>query len=279
MSKQVESSIKSKIIFYAIFGLFTFLAIFPLLWMLNNSFKTNTEIFKNIFSLPTKLHFKNYMEAWTVGGLGAKFANTVLYTVTSTVLIIFLSSMLGYAFAKLPFRKWTNFLYGLLGMGMLITLQAILIPLFIMIRTAHLQNSYIGIILVYTAVGLPLSTYLIREFMQGIPDAFIESAKIDGASNFRIFLSVMMPIAVPVLTTVTILNVLGVWNEFMLVLVLGNDRTTSLAAGVYSFASTTSQRYDKQLAALVIATFPVVSFYFALNRQITRGVVAGAIKG
>lgn len=279
MSDSQKGSTIAKAVSYFVFALFTFLAVFPLLWMLLNSFKTNTEIFKNIFALPSKLQFSNYVEAWTIGGLGAKFANTVLYTLSSTALILILSSMLGYAFAKSPYRRWTNFLYGLLGLGMLISLQAILIPLFIMIRSMGLQNSYIGIIAVYTAVGLPISTYLIREFMQGIPDALIESAKIDGASNFRTFWSIVMPVASPVLVTVTILNVLGVWNEFMLVLVLGNDRTTSLAAGVYSFASTTSQRYDKQLAALVIATFPIVCFYFALNKRITRGVVAGAVKG
>lgn len=279
MKNEKSSLFISSAFIYALFFLFTFLALFPLLWMALNSLKTNTEIFKNIFALPKVPRFANYAEAWTIGGLGGKFANTVLYTVASTGLILLLASMLAYAFAKMPFKRVTRLFYGLLGLGMLISLQAILIPLFMMIRAAGLQNSYLGIILVYTAVGLPLSTYLIREFMHGIPDAFIESAKIDGASQFRIFRSIVMPVAAPVLTTVAILNILGVWNEFMLVLVLGNDRTTSLAAGVYSFASTTSQRYDKQLAALVIATLPVVCLYFGLHGRITKGVVAGAVKG
>jgi len=264
---------------YAVFGLFAFLALFPLLWMLNNSLKTNAEIFTNVFALPKSPQFANYADAWKIGRLGPKFANTLVYTLTSTALILLVSSMLGYAFAKLPFRKLTRVLYGSLGLGLLITLQAILIPLFIMIRSVNLQDSRLGIVLVYVATGLPISVYLIREYMAGIPDAFIESAKMDGASNALVFFRIVMPVAVPVLVTVSILNVLGVWNEFMLVLVLGNDRTNSLAVGVYSFASTTSQRYDKQMAALVIATFPVVAFYAALNRKITEGVVAGAIKG
>lgn len=280
MSKsRLSSQSGGTIAAYAIFSVFTFLAIFPLLWMLNNSLKTNTEIFTNIFALPLRPQFNNYAVAWKLGRLGPKFLNTVIYTMSSTFLILLIASMLGYAFAKLPFKGLSRILYGSLGLGLLITLQAILIPLFIMIRSVNLQNSYVGIILVYTATGLPISVYLIREYMNGIPDAFIESAKIDGASHLRIFFSIVMPIAVPVLTTVAILNILGVWNEFMLVLVLGNDRTNSLSVGVYSFASTTSQRYDRQMAALVIATFPVVCFYFLMNRKITRGVVAGAIKG
>lgn len=264
---------------YGVFIVFTFLALFPLCWMFVNSLKTNAEIFTNVFALPKSLRFVNYAEAWHDGRLGKLFMNSVLYTTSSTLFIVLLSSMLAYAFAKSPFPRWSAVLYGTIGMGILISLQAILIPLFMTIRLLSLQNSYLGIILVYIATGLPIATYLATEYMKGIPDGLIESARIDGAGHFRVFLSIALPMAVPVLTTIAILNVLGVWNEFMLVLVLGNDQTNSIAVGVYSFATVTSQRYDKQMAALVIATAPVVGVYAALHKTITRGVVAGSIKG
>lgn len=264
---------------YALLGLFTILALFPLAWMLNNSLKSNNEIFTNIFSLPRTLHLENYSSAWAMGKLGPRALNSLVYTISSTFLIVLLSSMMAYAFAKLPFKRATRVLYGLLGLGILVSLQAILIPLFMVIRGMGMQNSRVGIVLVYTAVGLPLATYLITEYMRTIPDALVESATIDGASDARAFLSIVLPMTVPVLTTVAILNVLGVWNEFMLVLVLGNDKTNSLSVGVYSFASVTSQRYDRQLAALVIATFPVVFVYAILNKKISEGIVAGSVKG
>jgi raffinose/stachyose/melibiose transport system permease protein len=267
------------VLMYALLGFLTFLTLFPLFWMLNNSLKTNTEIFQNIFALPTALHFENYAQAWTIGRLGPQFVNSVVYTVSSTVLILLLSSMMGFAFGKLPFRRSTKFLYGVLGLGILISLQAILIPLFILIRTLGMQDSHLGIVLVYTALGLPIPVFLTTEFMKGVPDSLLESARIDGAGNLRILWSLVMPLLAPVLTTIAILNVLGVWNEFMLVLVLGNDKTNSISVGVYSFSSVTSQRYDRQLAALVIAVFPVICAYLAFNKLITQGVVAGAVKG
>ena len=119
---------------YAVFGLFAFLAVFPLLWMTLNSLKTNTEIFMDIFALPKTPQFINYVDAWRIAKLGEKIRNTLLYTSSSTFLILLLASMLAYAFAKLPFRRITALLYGSLGLGMLITLQAILIPLFVLMR-------------------------------------------------------------------------------------------------------------------------------------------------
>jgi raffinose/stachyose/melibiose transport system permease protein len=279
VKKHLRSFSPAAIASYAIFSLFAFLALFPLFWMLNNSLKTNAEIFKDVFALPSGLRFDNYREAWRDGRLGRLFLNSVFYTSASTAFIVLLSAMMAYAFAKTRFKRTSAVLYAVLGLGILVSLQAILIPLFITIRALGLQNSYMGIILTYVATGLPIATYLATEYMRGIPDALIESARMDGAGHFLIFLAVVAPTAVPVLTTIAILNVLGVWNEFMLVLVLGNDRTNSIAVGVYSFASTTSQRYDKQMAALVIATLPVVLLYATLNKLIARGVVAGAVKG
>jgi len=240
-----------------------------------------------VSQLPPALRFKvslgtvwfNYVAAITRGTLALKFLNSVIYTAVSTFLIAFLSLMVSFALSKLPFRRVSVFVLGLIGLGYLLSIQSVIIPLFLMLSRAKLTDTHLGIILVYTAFGLPLAVLLMTQFMRGLPDSLIESAYIDGASVFRTFLSIMVPMSTPVIVTVCIISALGIWNEFLLVLVLASSEATkSLPVGVFSFASLMGTQLGWQLAALVIATAPVLAVYMAFNKSITLGVVAGALK-
>ncbi len=223
--------------------------------------------------------FFNYDAAITRGTLALKFLNSVIYTGVSTFLIAFLALMISFALSKLPFRRLSIFVLGLIGLGYLLSIQSVIIPLFLMLTRARLTDTHQGIILVYTAFGLPLAVLLMTQFMRGLPDSLIESAYIDGASVFRTFLSIMTPMSTPVIVTVSIISSLGIWNEFLLVLVFASSEATkSLPVGVYSFTSLMGTQLGWQLAALVIATAPVMAVYLAFNKSITRGVVAGALK-
>lgn len=222
----------------------------------------------------------NYSSAFIRAGLGLKFINSVIYTGVSTFLIAFLSLMISFALSKMPFRKLSILVLALIGMGYLLSIQSVIIPLFLMLSSAKLTDTHFGIIIVYTAFGLPLAVLLMTQFMRGLPDSLIESADIDGASVFRIFTSIMVPMSTPVIITVSIISALGIWNEFLLVLVLASSEATkSLPVGVYSFTSLMGTQLGWQLAALVIATAPAVAVYLSFNKRITRGVVAGALKG
>jgi raffinose/stachyose/melibiose transport system permease protein len=149
-----------------------------------------------------------------------------------------------------------------------------------MLSSIGLTDTHVGIILVYTAFGLPMSVLLCTQFPAGLPNSLIESAYIDGASTFRTFLNIIVPMSTPVAITVGIINALGIWNEFLLVLVLASSEfTKSLPVGVFSFTSQTSTQYGWQIAALVIAVAPAMFIYFMFNKRIAQGVVAGAIKG
>jgi raffinose/stachyose/melibiose transport system permease protein len=240
-----------------------------------------------VWQLPPALRLKvnlgtvwfNYAAAISRGTLALKFLNSVVYTAVSTFLIAFLALMIGFALSKLPFRKLSVFILGLIGLGYLLSIQSVIIPLFLMLSRARLTDTRVGIILVYTAFGLPLAVLLMTQFMRGLPDSLIESAYIDGASVFRTFLSIMVPMSTPVIVTVSIISALGIWNEFLLVLVLASSEATkSLPVGVFSFASLMGTQLGWQLAALVIATAPVTAVYLAFNKSITKGVVAGALK-
>jgi len=161
---------------------------------------------------------------------------------------------------------------------LLITLHAILIPLFLFETRIGLQDTYLGLILPYIAIGLPFAIYLGTEFIKGIPDAIIDSAKIDGASYLQVFLKIILPISKPIIVTLTILSVLGAWNEFLLAFILTSLKR-SLPVGIYMFSGPLAIEYGLQFAALVIGLAPVLLFYALFSKQITRGLTVGAIKG
>jgi len=168
---------------------------------------------------------------------------------------------------------------ALIGLGYLISINSVIIPLFLMLTAVGLTDSHLGIILVYTAFGLPMAVLLATQFMRGLPNSLIESAYIDGASVFRTFLSIILPMTIPVIITISIMSGLGIWNEFLLVLVLASsDFTKSLPVGVFSFSSLTGTQLGWQLAALVIATLPAMAVYFSFQKKLAEGVAGGALK-
>jgi raffinose/stachyose/melibiose transport system permease protein len=235
-------------------------------------------------SMQRKIHWKtiwfNYRSAWERGELAGKFVNSIIYAGISTFMIVILGSMIAFAISKMQFKKISMAVMGIIGLGYLISINSVIIPLFLMLSSVGLTDTHLGIILVYAAFGMPLSVLLSTQFMRGLPSSLIESAYIDGASVLRTFISIIIPMTVPVIITISIISALGIWNEFLLVLVLASsDFTKSLPVGVFSFSSLTSTQLGWQLAALVIATIPVMALYFAFNQQLTKGVVAGAIKG
>jgi raffinose/stachyose/melibiose transport system permease protein len=187
--------------------------------------------------------------------------------------------MAGFAFAKLP-SKITPILHGSFIIGILITLQCIMVPLFLLIRAVGLYNTRLGVLIPYIGIGLPLAVYLATEYIKGIPNEVIESARIDGAMYLRIFSHIILPMAAPVATTVAILTVTGTWNEFMLINILvSSDGLKSLPVGINMFSGSLATDYGKQFAALVIGMTPMIVFYVIFRKQITKGVSAGAVKG
>jgi raffinose/stachyose/melibiose transport system permease protein len=222
----------------------------------------------------------NYTSAFTRGGLTLKFINSLVYTIVSTFLIVLLGLMISFGVTKLRFKKLSTFVVGAIGFGYLININSVIIPLFLMLTKVKLTDTHIGIILVYTAFGLPLAVMIASQFMKGLPDSLIESAYIDGATPFRTFLSIITPMTVPVIITVCIMSGLSIWNEFLLVLVFASSEATkSLPVGVFSFSSKTGTQMGWQLAALVIATLPVMIVYFLFQKRLAEGVAGGAVKG
>lgn len=268
-----------KVVFYTVFITFTILTIFPLIWLFYSSFKSKIEIIRHGLALPKSPIITNYIEAWRLGHLGQYMINSFIYTTVSTGGVIILAMMVSFAFAKIRYKIITPILWYTFLMGLLITLHAILVPLFLFESRIGLYDTRLGVIIPYIAVGLPLAIYVGTEFVKGIPDSIIESAKIDGASYFQIFLKIILPMCRPVIVTIAIITVLANWNEFLLGSILTSRHTTRpLPVGVYVFSGPLATEYGMQFAALVIALAPILLFYIIFNKQITRGLIAGAIK-
>ncbi|MBP7095124.1 MAG: carbohydrate ABC transporter permease [Spirochaetia bacterium] len=264
---------------YLVMGTFTLMTVYPLFWLTMNSFKTTREFQVNMLGLPMDPTLENFRMAWEFGEFGKLFPNSFIYTIGTTALVIALSVLAGFAFAKIP-RRVTKWIYGSFVVGILLTINTLMIPLFIEVTMLGIYNTRLAVLLVYVGAGLPIGIYLSTEYIRGIPTALVESARIDGAGYFTIFRRIILPMAAPVATTLAILQICSTWNEFALINILvSKTELKSLPLGIFKFSSSLSTDYGKQFAALVIGMAPMLLFYVAFRKQITRGVAAGAVKG
>jgi raffinose/stachyose/melibiose transport system permease protein len=244
------------------------------------SFKTTQEyMLTSKLALPQIWYVDNYPWAWTMGRFATLIMNSVIYTSVTVIAEIILSFMAGFAFAKLP-SKLTPLLHGSFIIGILLTIQSIMVPLFLLISGVGLYDTRLGVLIIYIGIALPMAVYLSTAYIKSIPNSILESARIDGAKYLQIFWKIIMPMAAPVAATVAILGVTGTWNEFMLINILvSSNELKSLPVGINMFSGTLSSDYGKQFSALTIGMIPMILFYVVFRKQITKGVSAGAVKG
>ncbi|MDR2193639.1 MAG: carbohydrate ABC transporter permease [Treponema sp.] len=291
-----KTDLPAKIAIYFVMAIFTVLAIYPLLWMFMQSFKTTQEFMISKISLPVnpfqaafrgnpdvEMWQGNYPYAWRYGHFEVLLVNSIFYTAVTVLSVVVLSAMAGFAFSKIP-SKTTPGLFGIFIIGILLTLQSIMVPLFLMVNAVGLYNTRLGILIPYVALGLPMGVYLSTDFMKSVPDALIESARIDGAKYLKIFGSLIFPMVAPVAMTIAILTFSGTWNEFMLINILASSgngwaNIKSLPVGINMFSGSLASDFGKQFAALTIGAIPMIAFYLVFRKQITKGVAAGAVKG
>lgn len=286
MADELKTSVAGKIgatlaktAAYAVMGLFSLMTIYPILWLMINSLKPTREFQMNRLGFPANPTFDNFSGAWKLGEFARLIPNSLLYTAGATVGIITLSVMSGFAFAKINSRA-TRSIYGSYIIGILLTVESLMIPIFMEVSALGIYNTRLAVLLVYIGAGLPIGVYLATEFIKAIPTALVESARIDGAGYFRIFARIILPMTAPVATTLAILNISKVWNEFALINILvSKTELKSLPLGMFRFSGSLSSDFGKQFAALTIGMLPMLIFYMFFRKQITRGVSAGAVKG
>jgi N-acetylglucosamine transport system permease protein len=258
----------------------TVVIVVPFLWVLMSSFKTTTEILHSPFALPTHWNVENYANAWTSSGVGSYFANTLLVVGVSLVLVMLLGAMCAYVLAR--FRFFGNrAIYTLMLAGLTFPVFLAIVPLFFVLRSIGLLSTLPGLILTYVAFALPFTVFFLHSFFKNLPDEIYEAAQIDGASEWRTFFQVMLPMARPGMATVAIFNFLGLWNQFLLPVALNPDQQNYvLTQGMASFASQAGYSVDfgALMAAVVITVTPVLIVYIIFQRQLQGSVTQGTSK-
>jgi ABC-type glycerol-3-phosphate transport system permease component len=260
--------------------------VFPMVWVAYSSLKADDAIFRDTFSLPAigSLQTDNYSRAWTEANFGGYFLNSLVVTVTSVTLIVMLGSMAAYALARFH-HPAGKIVFGLIVAGLTIPAQLAVVPLFFELRSLGLLNSKAGLILVYTANGLPFSVFILAGFFRSLPRSLYEAAIMDGCGEFAAYWKVLFPLAKPALVTVAIFQFIAVWKEYFYAFMLvsgdsdGSARTIPLGLANLSIAAEYRSQYGMLFAGIMLVTVPILVVYVALQRHIVRGIAAGALKG
>lgn len=270
---------KHHLLGYLYMALCSLVALFPLVWVVLSSFKTNAQILTDAVSLPTSFSLDGYRMALKVSPILRFFFNSVLITLISTGLNVFLVSMAAYVFAKTRFRL-KNTLFALLSISLVIPVTALLQPVYQVINTFKLGDSLPGLVLVYTALNMPLTLLIMRATFAGLPASLEEAAYIDGANFLYTYLHIMMPVAKSGMASAGVLAFLNSWNEFTFALVLtksANVRTLPLSLSY--FTSQFSFNYTALFAAITMAVLPSIVVFAVFQEQVSQSLVVGAVKG
>lgn len=252
-----------------------------LVWLLSTSLKGSAEIMgTSPWTPPEAALWQNYAEAWSLGNMGTYLMNSVIVTTISTVAVLILGSLSGYIFARVDFLG-RNLLKAIFMAAMMIPPFALVVPLFDALSWASLLNTRTGLILVYMAMQLPLTTFILTSFHQTLPLELEESAAIEGASASQTFRRVVLPLTGPALTACGVVNVLKIWNEFIYALTfVQDDSVYTLAVGIFRLSQLAdySSNWAILFAGMVISILPVLVVFAFFQRRFSSGIAQGALK-
>lgn len=276
----------SRFFIFAVLAGYLVWVVYPMAWVAYSSLKTDEAIFREAFSLPPldALQTDNYARAWSEARFGDYFINSIIVTVTSVALIVLLGAMTAYALTRF-YHPLGRGVFWLFLAGLMIPVQLSIVPLFFELRALGLLNSRLGLILVYTANGLPFAIFILAGFFKSLPRSLYEAAVVDGCSEASAFWRVLLPLAKPGLVTVAIFQFIGIWKEYFFAFMFTSGdagagvRTLPLGLANLSITSQYRSDYGMLFAGLVIVTVPILIVFIALQKHLVKGVTAGALKG
>lgn len=253
--------------------------LFPLWWAFASSLKTQQTVFTDLSFFPADPQWQNYLVAWTKANFGLYFLNSLFYTVCVVVGVLLIASMAAYAFSRLEFPG-KNALFLLLISTMMIPIPGSFIALYVLLNKLGLVDTRLGYILPQINGGLALGIFLLKTFFDDLPKELEDSARIDGCGRFRVYWHIALPLARPALAVLAIFNILAVWNEYLLaMLVLSAKHLMPLQRGLMVFQGAHITQYPLLMAGIVITILPVLVIYLMLQKHIIKGITAGAVKG
>ncbi len=279
MIKNKSSTLLYKIFVQIVFIFISITILFALYYLIANALKTGPEFEANQFAPPRSLNLKNFSYVWGQGNIGITFRNSLIICGTSVLISIFIALISGFIFTLLNFTG-RNLMSYLILSTMYISPMALVIPLFLQMGKLHLTNTYIGIIIIYVALNLAFSIYLMTTYLKGIPDEIIEAAVIDGCSRFGLLFRIFIPLSKAGIIVLAVINFSIMWNDilFAFIFLQKQEKQTIMVAiakfqGLYGHANMTHI-----MSALVIAALPIIVIYFVAQRFFREGVMSGSIK-
>ncbi|AEF81398.1 sugar ABC transporter, permease protein [Leadbettera azotonutricia ZAS-9] len=257
--------------------IYTTLILFVVAMTLLDSFKTKTDLVTNFTGFPKVFSLDSYKAVLFDDDFLSYFRNSLILTLVGTGGCIFLSSLTAYGIARYDF-KGKAFLTSYLFLGMMIPVQVSILPVFLILKNLHLLNNLLGLILVYIS-SISMSCLVFQKFFHTVPRALEESARLDGAGDFKIFFRIVMPVSKPVLLSMALITGVIQWNDFYMPMVLlGSRATKTLTLAIYQYVGQFAKYMSESMAAVVITLIPVIILYFLFSNQMVAGLTSGAIK-
>lgn len=266
---------------HVLLGFWALMVIFPFLWMVMTSLKTDPEILFSPWNLPHSPQWSNFSRAWTEAHIGRYFVNSLIVIIPSLAGTLLISAMTAYVLARFEFpgRRFLSYMFMA---GLMFPVFLALVPLFFLVKDLSMTATYQGLILVYIAYSLPFTVFFLTGFFRTLPSEVAEAALVDGASHYRIFFNIMLPMAAPGLIAMGIFNFLGQWNQFLLPLVLMPDEKKYVLSQGLAFLAIKqgyANDYSALFAAMTITMIPTLVVYVLFQRRLESGLTAGALKG
>jgi raffinose/stachyose/melibiose transport system permease protein len=251
---------------------------YPFLYMISTSLKSQSDFFEKPFSLFSSFEFKNYASVFEMG-ISHYFLNSLIVSVAAVVIVMFIAALASYPLSRMNF-KFNRPLFLLFISGMMLPIHATLIPVFKLSQSMGIYDTLWALLGPYIAFSLPISIFILTQFMQEIPKSLEEAAKMDGCTHFGIFWRVILPMLTPALMTVFIYNFIHLWNEFIFALVLiSSPENRTIPLGLQEFYGEFSVNIPGLMAALTLFSLPVLIVYFFSQEKVVKGLAGGSVKG
>jgi len=266
------------VLLLATLGLFV-VYIYPFILVVINSFKSRAEVMRNPMALPESFGFDNFISAFNTMNFPTAFLNSLVISTASLVILVIFPAMLAYFLARWNW-KINRIIFLVLVLSMMVPFQVVMLPLVIIYGSFFgVLDSQATLIFAYLGFGVAQSTFLCHGFIKGIPKELEEAAAVDGASKIRVFFQVVFPMLKPITSTVAILNILWIWNDYLLPsLVLTSPGNRTIPLSTFAFFGRFTTEFGVAMAALLLAVLPIIIFYLFLQKHIIKGIVQGAIK-
>lgn len=262
---------------YVILILSAIVCLYPFVWVVLSSLKDNSEIYGDPFGIPASPVFENYTKAWKGAEVGRNFLNSMAVCLTTLVVLVIITSMGSYILTRVKKSVILNTYFSL---GIMIPIHALLIPSVLIFKNLHLTDNLFSLVIMYAAVNISFSMFVMNGFLEGIPKELDEAATIDGCGKGQIFFRIILPVAKPGIATVATLAFLNCWNDLLMGLVLiSSPQKKTLALAISALKGSYATQYGLLCSGFVISIVPVMFMYLLFQKQVIAGMTAGAVKG